>query len=68
MNVYVVGVNDGILPHAKGDPEEERRIYFVACSRAAKRLRVSCNGIPSELIRDRVQEKTDEWDGFQLNT
>lgn len=70
--VFVVGVNDGVLPHKKGDEEEEKRIYFVACSRAAKRLHVSCSGIPSSLLDGRVpkEEKAvlpaDPWAGFQL--
>lgn len=70
--VYVVGVNEGILPHEKGDEQEERQIYFVACSRAAHRLHVSANGIPSILIRDKVAapgavvETIDPWEGFTL--
>lgn len=75
-NVFVIGVNDGVLPHQKGDESEEKRIYFVACSRAAKRLVVSANGIPSNLIRDRLPKDDDNacvptvaadmWAGFQL--
>jgi len=36
--VFVVGLNEGLMPHKNGDPEEERRICFVAVSRAMKRL------------------------------
>jgi superfamily I DNA/RNA helicase len=73
--VFVVGVNEGVLPHKKGEPEEEKRIYFVACSRAAKRLQVSASGIPSELIKDKLPKaednkpapvELDPWAGFQL--
>jgi DNA helicase-2/ATP-dependent DNA helicase PcrA len=32
--VWLVGCNDSILPHAKGDPEEERRLMYVAATRA----------------------------------
>lgn len=39
--VWVVGCNEGILPHAKGDPEEERRIMYVAATRAENHLIVS---------------------------
>lgn len=53
-HVYVVGVNDEVLPHINGDPEEEARVYFVACSRAAKTLHVSCNSAPSPYIRGDV--------------
>lgn len=56
---YVAAVNDGALPHTKGDEEEEKRIYFVACSRAAKRLVVSCHGIPSRYIADKVPEEAE---------
>jgi DNA helicase-2/ATP-dependent DNA helicase PcrA len=53
-SVFVAGVNQDVLPHIKGDPEEERKIYFVACSRAAQRLFVSGSGVVSSLISDRV--------------
>ncbi len=36
--VWVVGCNEGILPHAKGDPEEERRLFYVAATRAQDEL------------------------------
>ncbi len=68
--VFVVGVNQDVLPHIKGELQEERRIFFVACSRAAKKLHVSANGVASELIRDRVTPdgngKIDVWEGFTL--
>ena len=44
-HVYVVGFEDGILPHAvsidEGNVEEERRIAYVAITRAKKRLMIS---------------------------
>lgn len=39
--VWMVGCNDGILPHAKGDPEEERRLFYVAATRAQDELTCS---------------------------
>lgn len=33
-HVYVAGMNELILPHVKGDPEEERRLAYVAATRA----------------------------------
>ena len=39
--VWVVGCNENILPHAKGDPEEERRLMYVAATRARDHLIVS---------------------------
>ena len=39
--VFVVGLVEGIMPTKKGDIEEERRICFVACSRAMKLLYLS---------------------------
>ncbi len=50
QDVYVSGVNHEVLPHKNGDPDEERRIFFVACSRAARTLTVSCYGQPSSYI------------------
>ncbi len=39
--VFVTGMVDGVLPARKGDPEEERRICFVAFSRAEDTLYLS---------------------------
>lgn len=50
--VFVVGVSEGVLPHKKStNPAEERRIFFVACSRAAKELNISFVGDPSPYIK-----------------
>jgi ATP-dependent DNA helicase Rep len=69
--VFVVGVNQDVLPHCKGELEEERRIFFVACSRAAKALHVSASGVASELIRHKLPENgvgvtIDPWEGYEL--
>jgi DNA helicase-2/ATP-dependent DNA helicase PcrA len=41
--VFVLGVNDKILPHAMAeDPDEERRLFYVACTRARDVLELSC--------------------------
>jgi DNA helicase-2/ATP-dependent DNA helicase PcrA len=39
--VFVIGMIEGIMPNAKGDIEEERRIAFVAMSRAMRLLYLS---------------------------
>ena len=39
--VFVVGMVEGVLPHKNGDIEEERRIAFVALSRAMRLLYMS---------------------------
>jgi DNA helicase-2/ATP-dependent DNA helicase PcrA len=39
--VFVVGLIEGLLPSRKGEAEEERRICFVAISRAMKLLYLS---------------------------
>ncbi len=36
--VFVIGMVEGVMPSANGDPEEERRIAFVAMSRAMRLL------------------------------
>lgn len=50
-HVYVAGVVQDILPHKRGDITEERRIFYVACTRAAKELVVSFYGMPSEFLK-----------------
>lgn len=49
-NVFVIGVQEGKLPHEKGEISEEKRVFFVAISRAAKRLRISFVGTPSQFL------------------
>lgn len=39
--VWVVGLNEGTLPHARGDEEEERRLCYVAMTRAKRELVLS---------------------------
>lgn len=39
--VFVIGLMEGILPNRQGDIEEERRIAFVALSRAMQKLYLS---------------------------
>lgn len=63
-NVFLVGANEGTLPHQKSllrkeELEEERRLMYVAMTRARKRLFISFYGpasrflyeIPPELIQ-----------------
>lgn len=58
-NVFVTDVTEGNIPHKNGDAAEEERIWFVACSRAAKRLTITYTTSPSRYIEKFVQ-KTDE--------
>lgn len=39
--VWVVGLNENLLPHKFGDPEEERRLAYVAATRARDELTLS---------------------------
>ncbi len=50
-NVYVIGAKANGMPHKNGDPCEEKRIYFVAISRAIDFLRISFSGTPSPYLR-----------------
>jgi DNA helicase-2/ATP-dependent DNA helicase PcrA len=51
--IYVVGVSEGVLPHAKAtDLDEERNIWFTAASRPRHRLIVTYSGQPSPFLRD----------------
>ncbi len=53
--VFVAGVGEGTLPHhrafsARGEMEEERRLMYVAITRAAKNLYLSFANIPSRFL------------------
>ncbi len=51
-NVFVVGAEQGRMPHVEGELKEEHRIFYVACTRAAKFLHISFSGHPSMFIND----------------
>lgn len=53
-NVYVVGASQGKMPHSDGEIAEEKRIFFVACTRAGKALHISWSGNHSEFINEYV--------------
>ena len=53
--VFIAGLSEGLLPHAmsfkKGeDIEEERRLAYVAMTRARKNLCLSFHGLPSRFL------------------
>ena len=58
--VFVCGVTDGLLPHKDGDIAEERRLLYVALSRAKRYLHISCSGHPSEFWTLLVNAKSQE--------
>lgn len=51
-NVFVIGVSQGLMPHKDGELTEERRIFFVACSRAAEDLQISWSGSRSMFLEN----------------
>jgi DNA helicase-2/ATP-dependent DNA helicase PcrA len=52
LAVFLIGANEGIIPHVKGDEEEERRLFYVAMTRAKDILHISYIG---ELIENGVK-------------
>jgi DNA helicase-2/ATP-dependent DNA helicase PcrA len=54
--VYVVGCNQGTMPHKDGELLEESRIFFVACSRAADELQISYSKVRSQFLNEFVEE------------
>ncbi|MFH0890809.1 MAG: 3'-5' exonuclease, partial [Candidatus Liptonbacteria bacterium] len=53
-NVFIVGCNEGLLPHARAigpeETEEERRLMYVAMTRAKHRLFLSFYDAPSRFL------------------
>jgi superfamily I DNA/RNA helicase len=54
--VYVIGVNQKLMPHQDGEFLEEARIFFVACSRSADELHISYFGPRSEFLNNFQEE------------
>jgi DNA helicase-2/ATP-dependent DNA helicase PcrA len=54
-NVYLIGCNQGKMPHRDGEIGEERRIFFVACSRSARHLEISFSGTRSEFLNNYIE-------------
>lgn len=55
--VFLVGVNEQILPHARAeDPEEERRLFYVGVTRARDRLFVSY--VRKAVVGNKVRDMT----------
>lgn len=55
--VFVIGVAEGFLPHIRSidnerSLEEERRLMYVAMTRAKKKLHLSFSGMPSRFLAE----------------
>lgn len=58
--VFLPSVCEGILPHSKAESlAEERNIWFVACSRAEKELRISYSGIASPFLEPFLKKESE---------
>ena len=54
--VFVAGMEEGSLPHYKGDPEEERRLAYVAATRARDTLILSY--VRNKATKEGISEAT----------
>jgi DNA helicase II / ATP-dependent DNA helicase PcrA len=52
--VYIVGVNEDVFPSGRGDIEEERRLMYVAVTRAKRKLHISGNRFKTDFSHKRV--------------
>lgn len=60
-SVFIAGVAEGLLPHGRSLDsedaiEEERRLMYVAMTRARKNLFISFHGMPSRFIEEIPQD------------
>jgi DNA helicase-2/ATP-dependent DNA helicase PcrA len=56
--VFLIGLEEGVLPHARSrsNPDEERRLFYVAITRAKERLYLSwtgCRTIQGKLVHNK---------------
>jgi DNA helicase II / ATP-dependent DNA helicase PcrA len=51
-HIFLVGVNQNLMPHKNGEIEEEKRIFFVGATRAADTLEISFYGNRSQFLND----------------
>jgi superfamily I DNA/RNA helicase len=56
-NVFIAGASEGLLPHIRSiddelSIEEERRLMYVAMTRAKEKLHVSFYGMPSRFLAE----------------
>ena len=51
-HVFIVGCNQGTMPHKDGELMEESRIFFVAASRAADELQISFSKNRSQFLNE----------------
>jgi superfamily I DNA/RNA helicase len=49
-HIFLVGVNQNLLPHKDGEIEEEKRVFFVGATRAADTLEISFYGNRSQFL------------------
>jgi superfamily I DNA/RNA helicase len=67
-HVFIIGCNQGMMPHKDGEFVEEKRIFFVACSRAADTLEISYFKEPSEFLTQFLGEVEDGEESNEPNT
>ena len=63
-NVFLVGCSEGLMPHQMSygsldELEEERRLMYVAMTRARQKLYLSFSGLPSRFLYEVPPELTD---------
>ncbi len=62
-NVFIAGAQEGIIPHQRSldtlaELEEERRLFYVAMTRARKQLSISFSDIPSRFLFEIPEDYT----------
>lgn len=72
-NVFIAGAAEGLLPHIRSidndlSLEEERRLMYVAMTRAKKKLHVSFYGMPSRFIGEIPEDCLELVDAAAMDT
>jgi superfamily I DNA/RNA helicase len=65
-NIYLIGLNEGLLPHRDGSLAEEARVFYVGATRAGRYLEMSYYQQPSQFILRFLEDESTQVSHMRL--